>query len=135
MQLALPPNAYMPPAPKKMPHKPYKMPISSRPQATEEPVEEPPVVMTTGSCWLAPEEEPREELEEVHCQGEGSPPLPPIPPEGLPKSQAPVPPPPLPEGEGPPPPPPIPPEGLPESQAPAPPPPLPDPKELPKATA
>ena len=88
------------------------MPISSRPQATEEPVEEPPVVMTTGSCGLAPKEEPREELEEVHCQGEGSPPLPPIPPEGLPKSQAPVPPPPLPEGEGPPPPPPIPPEGL-----------------------
>ena len=52
------------------------------------------------------EEEPKEEPEEVPCQGEGPPGTPPIPPEGLPECEAPAPPPP--------------------------PPPIPDPTELPK---
>ena len=42
------------------------------------------------------EEEPKEEPEEVPCQGEGPPGTPPIPPEGLPECEAPAPPPPVP---------------------------------------
>ena len=88
----LPPNADMPPAPKKMQHKPNKMPISGRPETTEEPMpmEEPRVVKTTASCWLDPKEEPKEEPEEVPCQGlpeSQPPPAPPMPPEGLPEPQ------------------------------------------------